>query len=140
MDIKVKSLYLKTSPRKVRPVLHGLRGQNAEKAMTSLLFTNRKGAGFMADLLKSGMAAAKENDLDFDKLYVKAVSCNEGPTLKRRLIGSRGRSDAIHKRMCHLNLVLSDIAEAPTKNEIKKNELKEKKDIKSAKKIAKEDK
>lgn len=140
MDIKVKSLYLKSSPRKVRPVLHGLRGQNAEKAMYSLLFTNKKGARFMADLLKSGMAVAKENDLDFDKLYIKTVSCNEGPMLKRRLIGSRGRSDAIHKRMCHLDLVLSDIAEESKKKDDKKVEADPKKDIKSAKKIAKEDK
>ena len=140
MDIKVKSLYLKSSPRKVRPVLHGLRGQNAEKAMYSLLFTSRKGARFMADLIKSGLAAAKENDLDFDKLYIKSVFCNEGPMLKRRLIDSRGRSDAIHKRMCHLNLVLSDVAEQSDEKKEKKIETEKVKDIKSAKKIAKEDK
>lgn len=137
MDIKVKSLYLKSSPRKVRPVLHGLRGQNAEKAMTSLLFTNKKGARLMVDLLKSGMAVAKENDLEIDKLYVKTVYCNEGPILKRRLIGSRGRSDAIHKRMCHLNLVLSDVAEVLTKKETLK---KDKEEVKATKKIVKEEK
>lgn len=111
MDIKVKSSYLKVSPRKVRPVLYGLRGQNAEKALTQLHFTNKKGAKFMYDLLKSALAAAKENDLERDNVFIKSVFCGEGPRLKRRLIGSRGRSNPILKRMCHLTLTISDTAE-----------------------------
>lgn len=110
MEIKVKSLYLKVSPFKVRPTLHGLLGQNAQKAYVSLRFTNKKGAGFMAGLLKSAIAIGKENDLDLEKLYIKSVYCNEGPRLKRRQIKARGRSDAITKRMCHLNLIISDTA------------------------------
>lgn len=112
MDIKVKSLFLKSSPRKVRPVLYGLRGMTLQAALTELKFTNRKGAKFMFDLVKSGLATAKENDLDVDKVYIKSVNCTEGPRLKRRLIGSRGRAKPIMKRMCHLNLTVSDIIEA----------------------------
>ena len=41
MDIKVKSLFLKSSPRKVRPVLHGLRGMVLEAALVELKFTNK---------------------------------------------------------------------------------------------------
>lgn len=111
MDIKVKSLYLKASPRKVRPTLYGLFGKNAQESYVSLRFTNKKGARLLADLLKSAIAIGKENDLDTDKLYIKSVFCNEGPRLKRRQIKARGRSDAIVKRMCHLNLVLSDVVE-----------------------------
>lgn len=121
MEIKVKSLYLKSSPRKVRPILHSLRGLNAEKAYIDLTFTNKKGAKLIASLLKSALAVAKENELELNKLFIKLISCNEGPKLKRRQIKARGRSDAIIKRMCHLNLVLSDTAEPQTeKKEIKK--------------------
>lgn len=111
MDIKVKSLYLKESPRKVRPVLFGLRGKNAEEAYVALRFTNKKAAVLLASLVKSAIAIGKENDLEIKNLYIKSVSCNEGPRLKRRQIKARGRSDAIVKRMCHLNLVISDVAE-----------------------------
>jgi len=119
MDIKVKSLFLKSSPRKVRPVLYGLRGMTLQAALVELKFTNKKGAALMFDLIKSGLAAAKENDLDVDKVYIKSVNCTEGPRLKRRLIGSRGRAKPILKRMCHLNLTVTDVLiqkVAPIKN------------------------
>ncbi len=119
MDIKVKSLYLRVSPRKVRPVLYGLRGRVAEDAYVALNFTNKKGARLIAALLKSAIAIGKENDLPTDKLYIKSVSCCDGPRLKRRQIKARGRSDAITKRMSHLNLVISDVAEV-IKDEVAK--------------------
>jgi large subunit ribosomal protein L22 len=128
MDIKVKSLFIKVSPRKLQPVMHGLRGQNAEVARTQLLFTNKKGARMAADLLKSGLAVAKENDLEIDKVYIKSIFCNSGPRLKRRHIGSRGRSDAIIKRMSHLNLIISDVAD-----EVKQDKQVENKNIKKEK-------
>ena len=131
MDIKVKSLFLKSSPRKVRPVLYGLRGMTLQAALTELKFTNRKGADFMFALVKSGLAAAKENDLDVDKVYIKSVNCTEGPRLKRRLIGSRGRAKPILKRMCHLNLVVSDILEVAKEED--KEEEKEVKKVKAEK-------
>lgn len=115
MDITVKSLYLKTSPRKVAPALFMMRGQNAEKAMISLKLTNRKASGFASDLLKSALAIAKENDLDLDKMVVKEVYCNEGPRLKRRQIKARGRADAIQKRMSHLTIVITDNNEVESK-------------------------
>jgi len=123
MDIKVKSSYLRVSPRKVRPVLYGLRGKIAQDAYVALNFTNKKGARLIAALLKSAIAIGKENDLEIDKLYVKSISCSEGPRLKRRQIKARGRSDAITKRMSHLNLVVSDIAEVvkEDKKAVKKN-------------------
>ena len=119
MDIKVKSLFLKSSPRKVRPVLYGLRGMTLDAAMTELKFTNKKGARLTFDLVKSGFAAAKENDLDTDKVFIKSINCTEGPRLKRRLIGSRGRAKPILKRMCHLNLVVTDIKDIEKETEVK---------------------
>lgn len=109
MDIKVKSLFLKVAPQKVRPTLYGLVGQNAEAARVALGFINKKGAVMIASLLKSAIAVARENDLDIDKISIKEVYCTEGPRLKRRHIGSRGRSEALLKRMSHLTLIVSDL-------------------------------
>lgn len=134
MDIKVKSLFLKSSPRKVRPVLYGLRGMTLQAALVELKFTNKKGATLMFDLIKSGLAAAKENDLDVDKVYIKSVNCTEGPRLKRRLIGSRGRAKPILKRMCHLNLTVTDemIVKAKPENNIQEIN-KEKSEVRKSK-------
>ena len=126
MEIRVKSKYLKSSPQKVRPSLYGLRGQNVEKARIHLAFINRKGAGLALDVLKAAIAAGKEADLEPSQLFIKSVCCNEGPRLKRRQIKARGRADAITKRMCHIEMVLSDEMIAPKmdheKNEPRKKE------------------
>ena len=121
MDIKVTTKYLRISPRKVRPVLFGLRGKNALEAQTQMKFTNKKGADNIFAVLNTGIAIAKENDFDTNNLIVKSITCNEGPRLKRRHIGSRGRLFPIMKRTSHLNLVLETVeASEPEAKEINK--------------------
>jgi ribosomal protein L22 len=67
--------------------------------------------------LKSAVATAKESDLEPNKLYIKEVCCNEGPRLKRRRFESKGVSRQITKRMSHLVLTISDVAEEKIKKE-----------------------
>lgn len=126
MDIKVKSSYLKISPRKIRPILFGIRGKGAEQARVFLTFTCKKGAKMALDLLKSAMAVAKENDLEVDKMLVKTVYCNEGPRLKRRRPKSKGSAYAITKRMSHLTIVLGQSEDIETKETSKKGNVKDK--------------
>jgi large subunit ribosomal protein L22 len=118
MEFKVKSLYLKISPRKLRPLLHGLRGMTGEEAKNSLAFTNKKAAVFIHALIKSGIAAAKENYFDADKVTVKSIFCDEGPRLKRIQPWSKGQARRITKRMCHVSLILEGQEES--KSEPKK--------------------
>ncbi len=106
MEFKVKSLYLKISPRKMRPVLHGLRDMTALEAKNALAFTNRKAAGFLYGLVRSGIAVAKENYFEAADVKVKSIFCDEGPRLKRIQPWSKGQARRITKRMCHVTLVL----------------------------------
>ncbi len=108
MDITVKNLFSKISPRKARPVLYGLRGMSAVSAKEALLFTDKKAARILVELVKSGIAVAKENYLDADKVFVKSICCNEGPRLKRHMPKSKGRTYRLQKRMSHFTLVLTD--------------------------------
>jgi len=110
MDITVKNLFSKISPRKARPILHGLRGMTATAAKNALFFTDKKGARILVELVKSGIAAAKENYLEADKIFVKSICCNEGPRLKRHMPKSKGRTYLKQKRMSHFTLVLTDEA------------------------------
>lgn len=118
MEITVHNNHVRISPRKARPVLHGLRGQNAAQAQTKLAFTNKKAAYFVANLIKSGLAVAKENYLELDQVVIKEVFCNEAPRLKRAIAWSKGQSRRITKRGSHFTLVL----EAP--DAVKKDEKK----------------
>jgi|GEM_PF-725843 len=106
MQITVKNLYKRISPRKVRPVLHNFRNMNIEEAKIAASFVDKKAAGFILDLIKAGIAAAKENYLETDKTIIKSIACNEGPRLKRFIPWSKGQSRRITKKMAHIVLVL----------------------------------
>lgn len=134
MEFTVTSKYLKISPRKVRPVVLGYRGINAEIALHTALFTNKKGAGFLKDLIKSGIAAAKENYIEPADLIIKSISCNEAPRLKRIVPWSKGQTRRITKRMSHITLILES-TKAPNINhqEINKDVENKEKETKNGK-------
>jgi len=136
MEIKVYNRFIKISPRKMRPVLHGLRGKTAEDAKNSLRFVNKKGAGFLYTLVKSGIGAAKENHLDADKVLIKSIFCDEGPRLKRIQPWSKGQARRITKRMSHITLVLESVEAETKKKEVEEkanNNIEEKSKIRSTK-------
>jgi len=126
MEFKVKNLFVRISSRKVRPVLYGLRGLSGEAALVTLNFTNKKGARYAYELLKSGLAAAKENYFEPNEVHIKEIFCDEGPRLKRMIPWSKGQSRRITKRMSHLTLVLEA-------NEKPKVETKAKEDVQDKK-------
>lgn len=112
MEVRVKKRYLKTSPNKVRPILKLIRGKKAQYVVDSLRFSNK---GFATDIVKlilSGMAAAKERDIEEDRLFIKTLTCDDASKLKRHRYGSRGRVVGIVKRSSHLFLTLSDKEDA----------------------------
>ncbi|MFA7243751.1 MAG: 50S ribosomal protein L22 [Patescibacteria group bacterium] len=116
MEITVKKMYLRVSPRKVRPVLFGIKRKNASEALAILKYAETAVSNDLYSLLKSGIAAYKDQELDTENVFVKNIKCDEGPRLKRRRIVSKGRATAIKKRMCHLTLTLSDEIEATKAN------------------------
>lgn len=99
------------APLKLRLVANWLRGMAADRAMALLSFNPRKGAAILYKVLGSAVANAVENDAaDVDLLRVTRVTVDAGPTLRRRRIRARGRSDLILKPTSHVTVV---VAEAP---------------------------
>ena len=110
MEVKAKAKHIKISPRKVRLVLDLIRGMEVNKALDQLKFINKRAAGVIVKLINSAVANAENNfDLDKDNLIIKAITGNEGPTLKRWKPRARGRATPIRKRTTHINLVLDEI-------------------------------
>ena len=89
MEITVKKMYLKRSPRKVRPVLFNIRKKTATQALAILKFTEKAVSRELYTLLASGVAAFKDQDLDTEKVYIKNIKCDDGPRLKRRRLVSK---------------------------------------------------
>ena len=87
-----------------------VRGKNAKNALSQLKFFPKKSAPVIAKLLKSAVANAKKNFnvKDEKNLYVKAITVDEGPTLKRAMPRAFGRSAVIRKRTSHINIILEE--------------------------------
>jgi large subunit ribosomal protein L22 len=109
MDVKAHLRFLRMLPRKVRLVVDAVRGLRATDAETRLQFIRRDASEPVLKLLRSAMANAKHNfKLDADKLTVKAITADQGPTLKRFRPRAMGRSAPIRKRTTHVTIVLTD--------------------------------
>jgi len=107
--VKATLKYYRMSPRRVREVADIIRGKRAEDAQNILDFTNRRAAGALKKLLNSAIANAENNfSLDPDKLFVTAISVDEGPMWKRFITKSHGRASRIVKRTSHVTIEVGE--------------------------------
>lgn len=135
MEIKFHLRYLRIAPRKVRLVADLIRGKKVTEAETILNFTVKKAAKPLLKLLKSAIASAIHNfQKEKENLYIKKITVDEGPKLKRWRARARGQAFEIQKKTSHITLVLDEIEKKEkeeTKKEIKKEEItKEEKEVK----------
>jgi large subunit ribosomal protein L22 len=108
-DIKAEVTFLPQSAQKIRLVLDSVRGMDANAALESLRFVNRRAGVPVLKLLKSAVANAEENfGVSRDNLYVAQIFANEAPTRKWRRFGARGRFKPILRRQAHVTVVLRE--------------------------------
>jgi large subunit ribosomal protein L22 len=110
---KAVARYIRISPYKVREVLDLIRGQEVNRALEILRFSERDAAFTVGKVLASAVANAEHNDqLVADELFVSACFADEGPTLKRWRPRARGRATRIRKRTCHITVIVARLPDA----------------------------
>jgi ribosomal protein L22 len=106
--VRAQAKYVRTSARKARLVCDHIRGKSVEEARAILAHTPRAVARDWSKLLESAVANAEHNhELVGEDLYVKAISADEGPTIKRFRPRAMGRATQIRKRTSHLTVLLT---------------------------------
>jgi large subunit ribosomal protein L22 len=101
--------FARISPRKARLVADLVRGKRSEEALNILSFTKKASAKILIKLLKSAIAnATQKKTIDIDRLYVKQIMVDQGPTMKRFQPRALGRATTIRKRTSHINIVLDE--------------------------------
>ncbi|MBI4359499.1 MAG: 50S ribosomal protein L22 [Candidatus Jacksonbacteria bacterium] len=109
MEITAKLRHYRQSPRKVRLVTDLIRGKDAHTALNQLQFAGKRAALPIQKLLSSAMANAVNNfSLKKENLYVKKISVDGGPVLKRWMPRAFGRASEIRKRTSHVTIVLDE--------------------------------
>lgn len=101
--------YIRIAPRKVRLVVDLIRGKRVGEALAILTYTPRGASPVVEKVLRSAMANAENNhNLDVDKLVVKEIFVDQGPTLKRFHPRAQGRAYSILKRTSHITVVVAE--------------------------------
>ena len=108
MEVTARLRHLQQSPQKVRLVADLIRGKAAEDAVATLRVTRKRAARPLEKLLKSAIANAenREDHVDVDRLYVKEIFVDGGPTFKRIRPAPMGRAFRVLKRQSHITIKL----------------------------------
>lgn len=116
--------FIRMAPRKVRLITNLVKDMSPNEALSQLKFSDKAASVPVYELIKSAIASLKDRNISEDKVKIVSLTCDGGPTLKRRVYKSRGRADEIKKRTTHIKLVIE--TPEPKKSKIKKNILKQK--------------
>lgn len=96
---------IRISPKKANLVAGMVRGKPVNESLNILKFIPKKGADILYKVLHSAAYNAKNNfKQDLDDLVITRILVTKGPTYKRTLPVSRGRSHPILKRTCHITV------------------------------------
>jgi large subunit ribosomal protein L22 len=109
MEVRARLSFGRVAPRKARLVADLIRGKKSEEALNILTFTKKGAAKILTKLLKSAIAnATQKKTIDIDRLYVKKVTVDQGPMMKRFTPRALGRATMIQKRTSHITIVLDE--------------------------------
>ncbi|MCB0342939.1 MAG: 50S ribosomal protein L22 [Pseudobdellovibrionaceae bacterium] len=109
MEVKANLRFARIGTQKARVVADAIRGKDVNEAIRVLTFMPKKTAVLMKKLLESAVANAEHRQvIDVDNLYVKMVTVDQGPSLKRFRPRAQGRASGVKKKMSHINLVLDE--------------------------------
>ena len=110
--VRAQVRHLRCSARKARVILDHVRGMSVMQAQATLQFSPRAAARDVLGLLKlrRRRTPARTTSIDQAELVIDHCYADEDRTLKRFKPRARGRASRIHKRMCHVTIVLRHVA------------------------------
>ena len=96
-----------SSPRKMRLVADMVRGVEVYKALGLLHFSNKQAASDIEKLLKSAISNWEQKNgkkAESGELFIKTITVDEAPMLKRLRPAPQGRGYRIRKRSNHVTI------------------------------------
>lgn len=109
MEVKAKARYIRTAPRKLRPIVDMVRGKKVEEALTVLMFLPSPSARTVAKVVRSAVANAENNfEMTPAAMRIVEIFVDEGRSMKRFRAGPRGRVKPILKRSSHITVVVKE--------------------------------
>jgi len=111
MEARAVRKHIRSSPKKLRPIVNIVRGKRVPDALDILNFLPQKATKLIKLTILSAvhnlMDRNQEERFDESELVVKEIRVDEGARLKRFRPVSRGRAHPIQKRTAHLTVVVA---------------------------------
>ena len=108
MEAKAIARFIRMSPRKIRLLADLVRGKTLEAAFLQLQVITKAAKGPLIKLLKSVKSNAEGKKMNPEKLYIKTITVDPGPTLKRFRARAMGRAAPIRRRTSHITIVVAE--------------------------------
>ena len=100
---------IRTSVRKLNPILKGIVGKKVDIAIRDLQFSEKRITKDIRKTISSAVANAENNfQYDIDKLIVKEAYCGKKITMKRFRPRAKGRAAPILKPWSTVTIILSE--------------------------------
>ena len=101
---------IRSSTRKLNPILKGIVGKKVDLAIRDLDFSNKRICKDIKKTLSSAIANAENNfQYDIDKLFVKEAYCGKQIIMKRFRARAKGRAASILKPYSNVTIILSEV-------------------------------
>ena len=100
---------IRSSVRKLNPILKGIVGKKVDVAMRNLQFSEKRITKDIRKTISSAVANAENNfQYDIDKLIVKEAYCGKKIIMKRFRPRAKGRAAPIIKPYSSVTIILSE--------------------------------
>ena len=100
---------IRSSTRKLKPLLKSIVGKKVDIALRDLTFSDKRISKDIKKTISSAIANAENNfQYDIDKLIVKEAYCGKQIVMKRFRARAKGRAAPIMKPYSNLTIILSE--------------------------------
>ena len=100
---------VRSSTKKLNPILKSIVGKKVDVAIRDLSFSNKRISKDIKKTISSAVANAENNyQYDIDKLVVKEAYCGKQVVMKRFRARAKGRAAEIMKPYSNLTIILTE--------------------------------
>ena len=100
---------IRSSTRKLNPILKSIVGKKVDVAIRDLTFSDKRISNDIKKTISSAVANAENNfQHDIDKLFVKEAYCGKQIVMKRFRARAKGRAAPILKPYSNLTIILAE--------------------------------
>ena len=100
---------VRTSTRKLKPILKSIVGKKVDLAIRDLTFSDKRISKDVKKTISSAVANAENNyQYDIDKLIIKEAYCGKQVIMKRFRARAKGRASAIMKPYSNVTIILAE--------------------------------